>query len=104
MLRIDGNFAESYHDALYYMWDFVPVGGFVIFDDFSAESAQRNSNAGQLHRCWLDFRRAHGLTEKLLTIDWSSSFFRKTTNVKVDWNAHKVDKERLLARESKKTS
>ena len=104
VLRIDGNFAESYHDALYYMWDFVPVGGFVIFDDFSAENTQRNSNAGQLHRCWLDFRRAHGLTEKLLTIDWSSSFFRKTTNVKVDWNAHKVDKERLQARESKKVA
>jgi len=40
----------------------------------------------------------------LLTIDWSSSFFRKTTDVKVDWNAHKVDKERLQARESKKVA
>lgn len=78
------------------MWDFVPVGGYVIFDDFSGKSAQRSM--AQLYRCWQDFRRAHGLTEELLAIDWSSSFFRKRTDVKVDWNAHKVDKERLQAR------
>lgn len=36
MLRIDGNFYDSYQDALYYLYPLVPVGGWVIFDDISA--------------------------------------------------------------------
>ena len=58
----------------------MPLGGFVIFDDF----VQSSNAPGSLGRCWVDFKRAHGVTEKLLAIDWSSSFFRKVTDVKVD--------------------
>jgi hypothetical protein len=59
----------------------VPLGGFVIFDDF----VQSSNAPGSLGRCWVDLKRAHGVTEKLLAIDWSSSFrFRKVTDVKVD--------------------
>lgn len=36
VLRIDGNYFESYHDALYSMWEFVPMGGFSIFDEIKA--------------------------------------------------------------------
>jgi O-methyltransferase len=31
VLRIDGNFYDSYQDALYYLYELVPVGGYVIF-------------------------------------------------------------------------
>tara|TARA_B110001452_G_scaffold259899_1_gene256797 strand:+ start:139 stop:1206 length:1068 start_codon:yes stop_codon:yes gene_type:complete len=93
VLRIDGNFYESYQDALYHMWDFVPVGGFVIFDDF----VQGSQTPGSLGRCWADFKRAHGLTEKLLAIDWSSSFFQKATRVKVDWRAYARDRALMQA-------
>ena len=32
ILRIDGNFYDSYADALYHLYELVPVGGIVIFD------------------------------------------------------------------------
>jgi hypothetical protein len=31
ILRIDGNFYDSYQDALYHLYELVPVGGYVIF-------------------------------------------------------------------------
>lgn len=126
VLRIDGNFYESYQDALYYMypraaqtdhmhlcdlldsllgplcnrWDFVPVGGFVIFDDFV-----RGSEApGSLGRFWFDFKRAHGLNEELLAIDWASSFFQKVTNVKVDWGAYARDRKLMQTQVAKSVS
>ena len=34
VLRVDGNFASSYEDALYNLYELVPVGGIVIFDDY----------------------------------------------------------------------
>ena len=33
VLRIDGNWYDSHQDALFYLYEFVPVGGYVIFDD-----------------------------------------------------------------------
>ena len=120
VLRIDGNFYESYQDALYHMypraaqtahgsldshfwatlcnrWDFVPVGGFVIFDDF----VKGSQAPGSLGRCWVDFKRAHSLNEQLLAIDWSSSFFQKVTDVKVDWGAYARDRKLMQAHAAK---
>jgi hypothetical protein len=93
VLRIDGNFYESYQDALYYMWEFVPVGGFVIFDDYV-----EGKNAPWLGQFWADFKRAHGLSERLLAIDWTSSFFQKKTDVRVNWNAWARDRARVAQR------
>ena len=56
VLRIDGNFYESYQDALYYLWELVPVGGFVIFDDYV-----EGKNAPWLGHFWAELKRAHGL-------------------------------------------
>jgi hypothetical protein len=124
VLRIDGNFYESYQDALYHMypraaqtahvlhllrslldsdatlcnrWEFVPVGGFVIFDDF----VQGSLVPGSLGRCWVDFKRAHSLNEQLLAIDWTSSFFQKVTDVKVDWGAYARDRKLMEAHTAK---
>ena len=33
VLRVDGNFYASYQDVLYAVYENVPVGGIVIFDD-----------------------------------------------------------------------
>lgn len=33
VLRVDGNFYDSYQDAMYYMYDVVRIGGIMIFDD-----------------------------------------------------------------------
>lgn len=76
VLRIDGNFYDSYQDALYYGYEKVPVGGIVIFDDVMSHVA--------VMRAWEDFKRDHGLTEDLNRIDQHSAWFRKETNVTVD--------------------
>lgn len=93
VLRIDGNFYESYQDALYYLWEFVPVGGYVIFDDYV--EGKRASWLGQF---WAEFKRAHGLREQLLAIDWTSSFFQKVTDVRVNWSAYARDRARMQRR------
>jgi hypothetical protein len=91
VLRIDGNFYESYQDALYYLWEFVPVGGFVIFDDYT----EGGKGAPWLGQFWDEFKRAHGLREKLLTVDWTSSFFQKEKDVRVNWGAYARDRARM---------
>ena len=85
VLRVDGNFHDSYQDALYYLYGFVPVGGFVIFDDvFSHKGAMQ---------AWNEFNKDHGLPEELTRIDIYiyiyvyiySGYFRKTRSVSVDF-------------------
>ena len=93
VLRIDGNFYESYQDALYYLWEFVPVGGFVIFDDYV-----EGKHAPWLGQFWTDFKLAHGLREKLHAVDWTSSYFRKERDVRVDWDAYARDRARMKGR------
>ena len=36
ILRLDCNHYEDHLDALYFLYSFVPVGGYVIFDDVFA--------------------------------------------------------------------
>ena len=76
VLRIDGNFYDSYQDAFYYLYELVPVGGFVIFDDIRSHPA--------VMQMWLDFQADQHVTEELTTIDIHSAYFRKKRDVKVD--------------------
>ena len=64
VLRVDGNFHDSYQDALYNLYGFVPVGGYVIFDDVF-------SHAGAM-QAWKEFKEDHGLPEELTQIDQHS--------------------------------
>eukprot|EP00435_Cladocopium_sp_Y103_P030900 s2160_g7.t1 len=83
VLRVDANFYTSYQDTLYYLYGFVQVGGYVIFDD--AYSHYRALQA------WKDFKRDHGLTEELTRIDRNSAYFQKTRDVKIDFTKmHRV--------------
>lgn len=74
--RIDGNFYDSYHDALYFGYEHVAVGGIVIFDDVMTHKP--------VMRAWLDFKQDQGLSEDLNRIDTHSGWFRKEKNVVVD--------------------
>lgn len=56
VLRIDGNYYDSYQDAMYAMYEDVPVGGIVIFDDFFSHP--------QVKQFWIDFKSDHGLREE----------------------------------------
>ena len=76
LLRVDANFYDSYQDALYGLYDRVPVGGFVVFDDVLSHP--------EVMRCWLDFKRDNGLPEDLVRVDLASAFFRKSADVRVD--------------------
>lgn len=68
VLRVDGNFYESYHSVMHAMWDLVPAGGIVIFDD---------ALHPPIKLFWNDFRKEKGLTEELVLIDEHSAWFRK---------------------------
>ncbi|KAH8075032.1 macrocin-O-methyltransferase [Aureococcus anophagefferens] len=72
VLRVDANFCGSYQDALYGLYDRVPVGGFVVFTH------------PEVMRCWLDFKADQGLPEDLVRVDLASAFFRKRADVVVD--------------------
>lgn len=76
VLRVDGNFYDSYADVLYSMYEDVPVGGIVIFDDVISHP--------HVMRCWTDFKRDQNLKEDLVRIDKVSAWFRKIEDVKVD--------------------
>lgn len=76
VLRVDGNFYASYQDVLYAVYENVPVGGVVIFDDVMSHT--------EVMRCWNDFKHDQGIPEELVRIDRHSAWFRKTTDVKID--------------------
>jgi len=81
VLRIDGNFYDSYQDALYYAYGKVPIGGIVIFDDVMSHK--------EVMRCWNDFKTDQKLTEDLNRIDNHSAWFRKETDVVIDMSKMK---------------
>ena len=76
VLRVDGNFYDSYSDVLYAMYESVAVGGIVIFDDVMTHQA--------VMKCWLDFKKDQGIEEELNRIDYHSAWFRKRNEVKID--------------------
>jgi len=73
---VDGNFYDSYQDAMYYLYDRVPVGGYVIFDDIFSHP--------HVMRFWKDFQSDQGVAETLHRIDLHSGYFHKTRAVAVD--------------------
>lgn len=76
ILRIDGNFYDSYSDALYNMYEYVPIGGYVIFDDVMSHKA--------VMQCWKDFKAEQNIPEELVQIDKHSAFFQKTKDTIID--------------------
>ena len=78
ILRVDANHHDSYQDALYDMYSFVPVGGYVIFDD-----VETHPNA---MLAWKEFKEDQGLTETLQRIDRHSAFFKKTREISIDYS------------------
>lgn len=85
ILRIDGNFYDSYQDALYHLYEHVPVGGYIIFDDIRSHPA--------VQQCWEDFTRDQGVVEDLIPIDVHSAYFMKTKIVKINFNYMKAPRD-----------
>lgn len=85
ILRLDGNFYDSHQDALYYLYELVPIGGCVIFDDIMSHAA--------VQQCWADFQKDHGFTEKLVPVDRHAAYFMKTRDFKVDFSFFKPPRD-----------
>lgn len=79
VLRIDGNFYDSYQDAFYYLYENVPIGGIVILDDLS-------SYQPAVLRFWQDFVKDQGIVEEPVNIDGGAKWFRKKKHVTLDWS------------------
>ena len=81
VLRIDGNFYASYEECMYNLYDFVPVGGIVIFDDILDHP--------DVKAFWRDFKADYGLTEEVFSAigdgPGGTAWFRKERLVTLDW-------------------
>ena len=62
---------------MYYMYESVPVGGIIIFDDVMTHV--------NVMRFWNDFKKEQQLEEELVRIDVGAAWFRKRKSVKLDW-------------------
>eukprot|EP00439_Symbiodinium_sp_Y106_P035080 s4146_g4.t1 len=87
ILRIDANFYDSHQDALYYLYNFVPVGGYVIFDDLFS--------LPDVGRVWREFRLDQNLTERIIRIDRHSGYFKKARMVPVDFKKMRASKAEM---------
>lgn len=70
LLRVDGDLYESTTDALTALYPKVSAGGFVIVDDYGDIPACRQAVD--------DYRRAHGVSDPIVPVDWTGVFWRKT--------------------------
>ena len=70
VLRLDGDLYESTMDALTALYPRVTVGGYVIVDDYGAMASCRKAVE--------DFRSGHGITDKMIAIDWTGVYWQRT--------------------------
>ncbi|HEV3144891.1 MAG TPA: TylF/MycF family methyltransferase [Gemmataceae bacterium] len=70
VIRLDGDMYESTMDALTNLYPKLSPGGFLIVDDYGAVPACKEA----IH----EFRRLHGIEEKITAIDWAGTFWRKS--------------------------
>lgn len=72
VLRIDGNFYDSYMAVLDNLFDLVSEDGYVIFDDIRSHP--------DVQKAWNDFQKSREVEIPLTFIDDHSAFFKKTSN------------------------
>jgi O-methyltransferase len=69
VLRLDADMYESTMDALRTLYPKLSVGGYIIVDDYGAVAGCRAAVE--------DYRREHGISEKIEPIDWSGVFWKR---------------------------
>lgn len=74
ILRLDADLYESTMDALYYLYPKLTVGGYCIIDDWGAIPACKKAVE--------DFRRVHGIHDKIYDIDWTGVYWKKSKNIR----------------------
>ena len=74
LLRLDGDLYESTMTALEHLYPKLSVGGYVIIDDFGGSLAY-------CRKAVSDYRNRHGITERIIQVDWSGVYWRKNKHV-----------------------
>jgi hypothetical protein len=69
VLRLDGDLYESTMDGLTHLYPKLVKGGYLIIDDYRDIPA--------CARAVTDYRRAHGITEEIESIDWSGVYWKR---------------------------
>ncbi|OFX17424.1 MAG: hypothetical protein A2033_07795 [Bacteroidetes bacterium GWA2_31_9] len=69
ILRLDGDMYESTMDTLVSLYPKLSKGGYVIIDDWGAVKGCKQAT--------LDYRQKNNITEEIITIDWSSVYWKK---------------------------
>jgi Macrocin-O-methyltransferase (TylF) len=70
--RLDGDYYESTMDALTHLYPKVSVGGFIIIDDYGDDFWT------YCRRAVDDFRRAHGISDRMINVDSKCCYWRRT--------------------------
>lgn len=70
LIRLDGDMYESTIQAIEVLYPKLSAGGFCIIDDFG-------SHVSQAQQAVHDYRKEHGITEPIVDIDGTGSFWRK---------------------------
>ena len=69
LVRLDGDMYESTMDGLVNLYPKLSKGGFIIIDDWGAVKGCKQAVN--------DYRKEHGITGEIVTIDWTGVFWRK---------------------------
>jgi len=69
LLRLDGDMYESTMDGLVNLYPKLSKGGYIIVDDWGAVEGCKLAV--------LDYRKKHGITEEIITIDWTGVYWKK---------------------------
>jgi precorrin-6B methylase 2 len=68
VLRMDGDMYQSTWETLDALYPKLSPGGYLIIDDYARENC-----AKAVH----DYREKHGITEEIIPVDWTASYWRK---------------------------
>lgn len=69
VLRLDGDMYSSTWEVLIRLYDKVENGGYVIIDDYALPACKQAVD---------DFRRALGIVDKIIQVDWTGVYWQKT--------------------------
>ena len=90
VLRMDGDMYESTMDILFNLYELVPVGGYVIVDDYYSVQAAQNALR--------EFLKIHNTTAAFVDIDKDAVYWKKTEVLQLNQTWYKEFNKRRKPR------
>ncbi|CAH1777233.1 unnamed protein product [Owenia fusiformis] len=97
VLRMDGDMYESLTDTFYNLYDLVPIGGYIIIDDWNIPEARKAVT---------EFRRMHQIESKLTVFRYNISAYwkvEKKVQLNMPWYTNFVNSRKLYRNEKLST-